>query len=333
VALANGLYVENTPPWRLILLGERTVAHYPVDDSVQERLALVHLVAQGWMPATAWAEAFGLHRNSLGNWTWRYRYFGLEGLRDDVLPGRQHLRPVLAAAQELVQGGRRVTVPLLREELKRRGLAELSPEALRWLLLSVNAEACGRAGRPQVPSVNLDEPGDSGDPAPSETIPGAADGGRIEPLPDRAAEPAWDGGEARASAEPASSGDAAPVDPDAAWLAAESSSPSPSAEPADAPPAAAVEDPAPADPGTPAESAAPSPGKAGEALDGGEDAPPAVDGEDPAPTDPGTPAESAAPSPGKAGEALAGGGDAPPAQPDPGEDRTVPGEPPAPYAP
>ena len=62
VTLANGLYVENTPPWRVILLGQRTVAHYSAEDRVQERLALVQLVTQGWMPATAWAAAFGLHR-------------------------------------------------------------------------------------------------------------------------------------------------------------------------------------------------------------------------------------------------------------------------------
>ena len=99
VALARGLWVENTPPWRLVVLGEKTVACYAVGNTVQERLALVQLVAQGWMPATAWAAAFGLHRNSLGNWTWRYRYFGLNGLRDDALPSREQLRPVVAAAR------------------------------------------------------------------------------------------------------------------------------------------------------------------------------------------------------------------------------------------
>jgi len=113
------------------------------------------------MPATAWAAAFGLHPNSLGHWAWRYRYFGLEGLRDDVLPGRQHLRPVVAAAQGLVQArGGRVPVRRLREDLARRGLPELSPEAVRWLLLSVSAGAAGQAGRPKEPSVDLDAPED-----------------------------------------------------------------------------------------------------------------------------------------------------------------------------
>lgn len=307
VALANGLYVENAPPWRLIMLGERTVAHYPIDDPVQERLALVHLVAQGWMPATAWAAAFGLHRNSLGNWTWRYRCFGLEGLRDDVLPRREHLRPVLAAARELVQAqGGRVTPPRLREELERRGLAELSPEALRWLLLSVSAEAAARAGRPQAPSVDLDSLADSGDPDQSECTPGAADGGRSDPRPDHAApEPEGDGRDGSASAEPDAGGDpgqdAAPVDPDAAWRAAESS--------------------------------ALSPGQAGAAppeLDGSGDAPPVQpdSGEDQpqqsAAADPDAPwlaAESSSLSPGQAGAALDGSGDAPPAQPDSDEDR------------
>lgn len=133
VTLANGLDVENTPPWRVILLGQRTVAHYPAEDRLQERLALVQLVAQGWMPATAWAAAFGLHRNSLGNWAWRYHYFGLDGLQDR--PSIQQLQAVVAAAQELVQAPTRpVLVAALRQELEQRGLPLLPPNALRCLL-------------------------------------------------------------------------------------------------------------------------------------------------------------------------------------------------------
>ena len=94
VSLANGLHVENEPPLRMILVGDRTVACYPVADEVQERLALVALVAQGWMPAAAWAAAWGLHRNTLSNWAWRYRHFGLDGLRDGLLPERQRLQAV-----------------------------------------------------------------------------------------------------------------------------------------------------------------------------------------------------------------------------------------------
>ena len=177
VALAHGLWVENTPPWRLIVLGEKTVACYAVGNPVQERLALVPLVAQGWMPATAWAAAFGLHRNSLGNWTWRYRYFGLNGLRDDALPSREQLRPVVAAAQDLAadQAGR-VTAARLREELELRRLPALPPEALRELLLSVNAEAAAHAGQPEARGMDIDWTVDSEAACSSEPPPDAADG-------------------------------------------------------------------------------------------------------------------------------------------------------------
>ncbi len=177
VALAHGLWVENAPPWRLIVLGEKTVACYAVGNTVQERLALVQLVAQGWMPATAWAAAFGLHRNSLGNWTWRYRYFGLDGLRDDALPSREQLRPVVTAAQDLAadQAGR-VTSARLREELELRRLPALPPEALHELLLRVNAEAAARAGRPQARGMDIDWTEDSEAACSSESPPDAAGG-------------------------------------------------------------------------------------------------------------------------------------------------------------
>ena len=204
VALARGLWVENEPPWRMVVLGERTVGFYPIDNAVQERLVLVQLAAQGWMPATAWAAAFGLHRNSLGNWTWRYRYFGLDGLRDDVLPGRDQLRAVVVAVQEFVQAqGGRVTAAVLREELKRRGLPELPPDALREVLLSVKAEAAARGGRPEARGMDLDSVADAGDAGSSESPPDAADAESSGPPPD----PDGNGGGGSAPAEPDSGRD------------------------------------------------------------------------------------------------------------------------------
>ena len=78
VQIATGLWVENAPPQRLILHGEHVVASYEIGSVVKERLILLKVVQLGWMSAVDLAARWGLHRNTLGNWQWRYRYFGLD---------------------------------------------------------------------------------------------------------------------------------------------------------------------------------------------------------------------------------------------------------------
>lgn len=171
VALAHGLYVENAPPWRLILLGDRTVAQYPVIDEAQERLALLGLVAQKWMSAGAWAAAWGLHRNTLGNWTWRYHYFGLDGLRDGVLPReRKQLQAIVDAVHEILQAqGRQVSVAVLQREVERRQLGQQPRNALQWLRARLTAADPDVAARPQAGPGLL-----PADPAPGPPEPGGA---------------------------------------------------------------------------------------------------------------------------------------------------------------
>ena len=170
VSLANGLHVENEPPLRMILVGDRTVACYPVADEVQERLALVALVAQGWMPAAAWAAAWGLHRNTLSNWAWRYRHFGLDGLRDGLLPERQRLQAIVTAGQEMIaaQQGVGFTVAALEQELGRRQLGGLPRSALQWLWRQLAAALASSedgqgTGAKAGPGLLPVDPGSSGD--------------------------------------------------------------------------------------------------------------------------------------------------------------------------
>jgi len=182
VSLANGLHVENVPPWRLILVGDRTVACYPVADEVQERLALVALVAQGWMSAAAWAAAWGLHRNTLSNWAWRYRHFGLDGLCEGLLPERPRLQAIVSAGQELVaaQPGVGLTVAALEQELGRRELGGLPRRALQWLSGELTAARSssgdGQAPRPKAgPGLLPADPDPSGDGDQARPSPSSAD--------------------------------------------------------------------------------------------------------------------------------------------------------------
>lgn len=157
VALANGLYVENSPPHRFILLGDRTIAQYPVGDDVQERLALINLARVKVMSAQAWAAAWGLHRNTLGRWTWRYQFFGLDGLIDGRLPARrERLEQILQAARSVMQAqGRRLTVARLGRELEAQGLGRLPGTTLTWLLAILT--------RPQALALDLGEPDEDED--------------------------------------------------------------------------------------------------------------------------------------------------------------------------
>ena len=47
--LAKGIWVENAPPQRMILLGEQVVASYVIGSTVEERLLLIRMVQLGWM--------------------------------------------------------------------------------------------------------------------------------------------------------------------------------------------------------------------------------------------------------------------------------------------
>jgi transposase-like protein len=135
VPIGNGLAVDNSPPWRFIIHDQRTIAQYPVGDVVQERLALIQLVQQKIMTAEQLARAWGLHRNTLGNWAWRYRHFGLDGLVDGRLPSRrERLEAILEAAEEIVgQRGRKLSAVGLGRELRARGLGTLPATTLHWL--------------------------------------------------------------------------------------------------------------------------------------------------------------------------------------------------------
>ena len=137
--LPVGLAVENDPPVRRILLNERVIALYPVDDMAQERLALLHILQQDLLPATVLAEAWGIHRNSLNNWAWRHRFFGLDGLVDGRLPSRRDvLERILRESEAIVRETPRVSGTRLGQALQQRGLGVLPPSTLGWRKYSVN---------------------------------------------------------------------------------------------------------------------------------------------------------------------------------------------------
>jgi hypothetical protein len=135
IQIATDLWVENSPPRRLILHGDRVVLSYAVDSVVEERMALLQIVGAGWMTALDLGERWGYHGNTLGNWQWRYRYFGLDGLNDQRVPGqREQLEPVVRLAAEILRKqGRRMSVAGLRRELAAHGHAGLPPGAVQWL--------------------------------------------------------------------------------------------------------------------------------------------------------------------------------------------------------
>lgn len=135
VQIGAGLWVENAPPRRLILHGDRVVASYVIGSVVEERMLLVQMLQAGWMTAVDLAPRWGYHRNTLGNWQWRYRYFGLDGLVDERLPGqRERLEPVVRAAAEVLRRrGRRLSVAALRRALAEQGHGSLPVGAVSWL--------------------------------------------------------------------------------------------------------------------------------------------------------------------------------------------------------
>ena len=170
VQIARGLWVENAPPNRLILHGDHVAAAYPIGSVLEERLLLIRVVQLGWMTALDLAERWGLHRNTIGNWQWRYRYFGTDGLVDGRLPGRQDaLQPVVRAAAEVLRRkGRRMSVAALRRTLEDQGLGSLPAGAVAWLKGALlRPEALGLPLEPVVEPRDEEPPtpGDGGAPA------------------------------------------------------------------------------------------------------------------------------------------------------------------------
>ena len=132
--LPAGFAVENDPPVRRILLHERVIGIYPVDDVAQERFFLLQVLGQGLLTASALAQAWGLHRNTLRNWAWRHQCFGLDGLVDGRLPARREaLEAILRTTQELIAQQPRLSALGLGQALQQRGVGPLPRSTLRWL--------------------------------------------------------------------------------------------------------------------------------------------------------------------------------------------------------
>ncbi|MCY0884398.1 MAG: hypothetical protein OWV35_00770, partial [Firmicutes bacterium] len=199
--IARGLIIENAPPLRLIRHGDHVVGQYAIGSPVEERFMLLRLVDLGWVTALDLAPRWGLHRNTLGNWAWRYQHFGLDGLVPGRLPGRkERLQQILAVAQAVVQRrGRRVSAAEVGREIEAAGFGTLPRSTLAHLRLTLLL--------PRQPSIwdGLDA--------------GDEEGGTAAPAPDGpAAEiPAPESGDAPGAAEgPSLPGMEVPSGPDGA---------------------------------------------------------------------------------------------------------------------
>lgn len=178
--LPLGYAVENDPPTRRILRDGRVLAEYPADDTVQERMILLQLLQQGAFNACSLAKAWGLHRNTLGNWGWRYRYFGLDGLVDGRLPARRVvLEEVLREAQQLLREQPRLSETRLGVLLYKRRRVKLPPPTLHWLRAVVFG--------PKALPLQLNPPTGDGD-ATEGTTPNEADAEPVTDGPAPAAE-------------------------------------------------------------------------------------------------------------------------------------------------
>ena len=132
--LPMGYAVENDPLMRRIVRDGRVLAEYPVGDNVQERMVLLQLLQQGTFNASSLSRAWGLHRNTLGNWSWRYRYFGLDGLVDGRLPARRIvLEEVLREAERGLREQPRLSATRLGVLLYKRRRVNLPLPTLHWL--------------------------------------------------------------------------------------------------------------------------------------------------------------------------------------------------------
>ena len=133
-ALTRRLSIQNAPPHRLILLDGEMVFRYRLDNQVEERFLLLHLIANGWITARALARRWGVSRNTIGNWSWRYRFFGLDGLVDGRLPPeREVLQQLLSTGQAILCASPRLSLAALGRALEQAGYRELPPATLRAL--------------------------------------------------------------------------------------------------------------------------------------------------------------------------------------------------------
>lgn len=148
-ALTRRLSIQNAPPHRLILLDGEMVFRYRLDNQVEERFLLLHLIANGWITARALARRWGVSRNTIGNWSWRYRFFGLDGLVDGRLPPeREVLQQLLSTGQAILCASPRLSLAALGRALEQAGYRELPPATLRAL----------RAALAETPTLPLEPP-------------------------------------------------------------------------------------------------------------------------------------------------------------------------------
>ncbi len=150
--LTSRLTVQNVPPHRLILLDGEVVFRYRLDNQMEERFFLLRLIANSWITARALARRWGVSRNTIGNWSWRYRFFGLDGLVDGRLPPeREVLQQLVHTAQAIVRASPRLTLAALGRALEQAGYRDLPRTTLRAL----------RAALTEVPALPLEPPPDS----------------------------------------------------------------------------------------------------------------------------------------------------------------------------
>ena len=148
-ALTSRLTIQNAPPYRLILLDGEVIFRYRLDNQVEERFLLLRLIANGWITARALARRWGVSRNTIGNWSWRYRFFGLDGLVDGRLPPeREVLQQLLGTAQAILRASPRLSLAALGRALEQAGYRELPPPTLRAL----------RAALAETPTLPLEPP-------------------------------------------------------------------------------------------------------------------------------------------------------------------------------
>ncbi len=156
--LTPRLRIENAPPHRLLVLDGEVIFRYRLDNQVEERFILLRLIANGWITARELARRWGVSRNTIGNWSWRYRYFGLDGLADGRLPApREVLQQLWTTAQAISTDSRgTLSLAALACGLEQAGYRDLPTATLR----------CLRARLSAAPPLSLNPPADaSPDPA------------------------------------------------------------------------------------------------------------------------------------------------------------------------
>ena len=171
-ALTSRLTIQSAPPYRLILRDGVVVFRYRLDNQVEERFFLLHLIANGWISARALARRWGISRNTIGDWSWRYRFFGLDGLADGRLPEREVLRELLSTAQATLRTSPGLSLTAFGRALEQAGYRDLPPATLRTLRATLaEAPTLPLAPRPDGPAVDT---ADGDDDAPSPEPPSEA---------------------------------------------------------------------------------------------------------------------------------------------------------------